>query len=131
MHIANDANMKIVVEKKRDDHNHSIKKKAAETSRRKRNHALSQKSQHNQTVTANDCNGSSLGHHVSTTGTFQTPTFFQNVSTKSIRQWGCDRTDTPFIFVHVGKSTNNFHCKLPAFPTNPSIAHRQSRWRLC
>lgn len=35
--------------------------------------------------------------------TFKTPTFFQNVSTKTIRKWGCDRTDTPFIFVHVGK----------------------------
>ena len=37
------------------------------------------------------------------TATYTTPTFFQNVSTKSIRKWGCDRTDTPFIFVHVGK----------------------------
>ena len=29
---------------------------------------------------------------------------FQPSNTKEIRRWGCNRTETPLIFVHIGKS---------------------------
>jgi len=29
---------------------------------------------------------------------------FQPSNTREIREWGCNRTETPFIFVHIGKS---------------------------